>query len=58
MSNRLEILKGSLAKKEARFDSIISSHFEDVKSANGQPLNDKPSHRARAVQNKRHPGAL
>lgn len=41
MSNRLEILKGSLAKKEAEFDKKINSHFADVKSANGQPINDK-----------------
>lgn len=41
MSTRLDILKGSLAKKEARFTRIISSHRDDVRSANGQPLNDK-----------------
>ena len=38
---RLEILKRSLAKKEEAFNSKLNSHFEDVKSANGQPLNDK-----------------
>ena len=39
--SRLEILKKSLAKKEDAFNSKLNSHFEDVKSANGQPLNDK-----------------
>lgn len=41
MSARLEILKNSLAKKEAEFSKKIESHFTDVKSANGQPINDK-----------------
>jgi hypothetical protein len=40
-SPRLEILKKSLAKKEQKFDDKISAHFADVRSANGQPLNDK-----------------
>ena len=39
--SRMDVLQQSLTKKEARLDSIMSSHFEDVKSANGQPLNDK-----------------
>lgn len=39
--SRLEILKASLAKKEALVDAKISNHFETVASANGQPLNDK-----------------
>lgn len=41
MSARLEVLKGSLLKKEAALDQKINSHFADVKQANGQPLNDK-----------------
>ncbi len=41
MSKRLEILKESLKKKEAVFDSKLSDHFASVKKANGQPLNDK-----------------
>ena len=39
--SRLEILKASLAKKEAIVDAKIGNHFETVASANGQPLNDK-----------------
>lgn len=39
--NRLEILKSSLEKKQAKFDKKLDEHFTDVKSANGQPLNDK-----------------
>lgn len=38
---RLEILRASLAKKEAAFDAALQSHMDDVRSANGQPLNDK-----------------
>ncbi|MDF7671145.1 hypothetical protein PT276_08075 [Orbaceae bacterium ESL0721] len=41
MSKRLEILKNSLAKKEALLDSKIQNHFDTVKQTNGQPLNDK-----------------
>jgi hypothetical protein len=41
MTNRLEILKASLQKKEERFDSKLAGHFASVKQANGQPLNDK-----------------
>jgi hypothetical protein len=41
MSKRLEILKNSLSKKQKRFDDAFENHFDDVKSANGQPLNDK-----------------
>lgn len=41
MSKRLEILEGSLAKKTALFDQKLQAHMDDVKSANGQPLNDK-----------------
>ena len=39
--NRLDILKSSLEKKNAKFDSMLDAHIKDVKSANGQPLNDK-----------------
>lgn len=46
MSNRLAILKNSLAKKEALFDAKIQQHFDTVKQANGQPLNDKRNGRA------------
>ena len=38
---RLEILENSLIKKQEKFDTKLSEHFADVKSANGQPLNDK-----------------
>lgn len=41
MSTRLEILKNSLAKKEALFSDKLQAHMDDVRSANGQPLNDK-----------------
>ena len=38
---REEILKASLAKKQDRLNNMIQGHFDDVKAANGQPLNDK-----------------
>ena len=41
MSKRLEILKNSLLKKEEEFSNKLNNHFETVKLANGQPLNDK-----------------
>ena len=41
MSTRLDILKASLAKKEAKFNERLQNHFNTVKQANGQPLNDK-----------------
>jgi hypothetical protein len=41
MSARIEILKSSLAKKEALFDGKLQGHIDCVKQANGQPLNDK-----------------
>lgn len=41
MSKRLEILKNSLVKKEAELDRRFSNHFDTVRQANGQPLNDK-----------------
>jgi len=40
-STRLEILEGSLIKKEAKFDAMLANHYATVKQANGQPLNDK-----------------
>lgn len=46
MAARLEILKASLEKKEARFDAKIQEHFDTVAMANGQPLNDKRNGRA------------
>lgn len=46
MSNRLNILKASLAKKEALFDDRLQTHFSTVAQANGQPLNDKRNGRA------------
>ncbi len=46
MSNRLEILQSSLAKKEKAFNERLQNHFDTVKQANGQPLNDKRNGRA------------
>lgn len=46
MSNRLEILKESLAKKESLFNERLQQHFDTVKQSNGQPLNDKRNGRA------------
>ncbi|WP_447881008.1 hypothetical protein [Serratia fonticola] len=46
MSKRLEILRASLVKKEARFNERLQNHFDTVKQANGQPLNDKRNGRA------------
>lgn len=39
--SRLSVLQGSLEKKQALFDSKLQAHIDCVKSANGQPLNDK-----------------
>jgi hypothetical protein len=41
MGRRLEILRASLANKTSLFDAKLSAHMDDVKSANGQPINDK-----------------
>lgn len=41
MSKRLAVLKASLSKKEALFSEKLQQHFDTVKQANGQPLNDK-----------------
>ena len=38
---KLEILEGSLEKKEAILDQKIEAYVKDVRRANGQPLNDK-----------------
>ena len=46
MGRRLEILKASLAKKQTLFDQRLQQHFDTVKEANGQPLNDKRNGRA------------
>lgn len=40
-SKRLEILENSLKKKENKFNERFKDYLSDVKSANGQPLNDK-----------------
>lgn len=45
-SNRLKILENSLEKKKKSFDEKLQNHFETVKQANGQPLNDKRNGRA------------
>lgn len=41
MSKRLEILKQSLVKKNETLNARLNRHFVDVRSTNGQPLNDK-----------------
>lgn len=46
MSKRLEVLKVSLIKKETLFNEKLQHHFDTVKQANGQPLNDKRNGRA------------
>jgi hypothetical protein len=40
-SPRMAVLKRSLSRKTERMNARIADHFESVKSANGQPLNDK-----------------
>ncbi len=40
-TKRLERLKNSLTKKETLFTVKLQGHFDTVKLANGQPLNDK-----------------
>ena len=39
--SRLSVLESSLVKKQAALDAAIADHFDTVKAANGQPLNDK-----------------
>ncbi|WP_340619307.1 hypothetical protein [Xenorhabdus siamensis] len=46
MTKHLNILKASLAKKETLFYERLQDHFDTVKLANGQPLNDKRNGRA------------
>lgn len=41
MSKRLDILRASLEKKQRLFNDKLQNHFDTVKQANGQPLNDK-----------------
>ena len=41
MTKRLEILKGSLIKKETLFDEKLQDHFKTGAQGNGQPRNDK-----------------
>jgi len=40
-TKRLIILESSLEKKKKQFSEKLQNHFETVKKANGQPLNDK-----------------
>ena len=40
-TKRLLILENSLEKKKKQFDERLQNHFDTVKQANGQPLNDK-----------------
>lgn len=40
-TSRLTLLRSSLEKKEKILNERFESHFDSVKSANGQPLNDK-----------------
>ena len=58
MSKRFEILKASLAKKEAKFDAKINEHFATVAQANGQPLNDKRNGQATMNQWEKQNNAL
>lgn len=44
--SRLEILKNSLIKKESEFDRKLQAHMDDVRSGNGQPMNDKRNGRS------------
>ena len=50
MSCRLDILKRSLARKAEAMDEKIGAHFDSVRAANGQPLNDKRNGRATMAQ--------
>lgn len=58
MSARLEILKASLLKKESAFDARLCEHFDSVRSANGQPLNDKRGGRSEVARWDRQNNAL
>ncbi len=50
MSKRLEILQRSLERKTEAMDAKIGAHFDSVRSANGQPLNDKRNGRTTLAQ--------
>lgn len=41
MPSKIEKMKLSLQKKKDLFDRKLSEHYEDARSTNGQPLNDK-----------------
>ena len=58
MSKRLEILKKSLEKKEKTFSDKLQNHFDTVKQANGQPLNDKRNGQATLNKWERQNSAL
>lgn len=58
MTQRLEVLKASLKKKEDQFDAKLAAHFASVKNANGQPLNDKRTGRATMSKWERQKDAL
>ena len=45
-SKRMEVLQRSLEKKQTKFDRQLQKHVDDVRGANGQPLNDKRNGRA------------
>lgn len=53
-SRRMKILQQSLAKKQAAFDQRLQNHFDDVRSANGQPLKPKSLRRRIANLKNRH----
>jgi hypothetical protein len=57
-TKRLEILENSLLKKEALFDEKLQSHFDAVRQANGQPLNDKRNGQATLNKWERQNGSL
>jgi hypothetical protein len=46
MTTKLDRMKLVLAKKEEELEAKFQEHFADVKSANGQPLDDKRNGRA------------
>ena len=57
-SPRLSVLRASLAKKTAQLDAKFAEHFADVKSANGQPLNDKQDGRSTTDRWERQSAAI
>ena len=56
--DRVERLKISLEKKKKKFQDKLDAHFEDVRSANGQPLNDKRCGRSTMSRWKKQNNAL